>query len=61
MYNPFQETISPDITDEDLVLAAQQGDWDALEHLIGRHQAWIFNIAVRMVHKHEEAGASSTV
>src|SRR5437588_10741136 len=54
MYNPFQETINPDVTDEDLVLAAQHGDWDALEQLIGRHQAWIFNIAVRMVHKPQE-------
>jgi len=34
MYNPFQETIIPDVTDEDLVLQAQNGDWDALEHLI---------------------------
>ena len=55
MYNPFQETIIADVTDEDLVLQAQNGDWDALEHLIGRHQAWIFNIAVRMVRKPQEA------
>jgi RNA polymerase sigma factor (sigma-70 family) len=55
MYNPFKETIIPDVTDEDLVLQAQNGDWDALEQLIGRHQAWIFNIAVRMVRKPQEA------
>jgi RNA polymerase sigma factor (sigma-70 family) len=55
MYNPFQETIVADVTDEDLVLQAQHGDWDALEQLIGRHQAWIFNIAVRMVRKPQEA------
>src|SRR5215831_19384762 len=55
MYNPFKETIIPDVTDEDLVLQAKDGDWNALEQLIGRHQAWIFNIAVRMVHKREEA------
>ena len=55
MYNPFKETIIPDITDEDLVLQAKKGDWDALEQLIGRHQAWIFNIAVRMVRKPEDA------
>ena len=55
MYNPFQETIIPDVTDEDLVLQAQNGDWDALEQLIGRHQAWIFNIAVRMVRQPQEA------
>src|SRR6266516_1984409 len=55
MYNPFQETIIPDVTDEDLVLQAQNGDWGALEQLVGRHQAWIFNIAVRMVRKPQEA------
>jgi RNA polymerase sigma factor (sigma-70 family) len=55
MYNPFTEAISTAISDEALVLQAQNGDWNALEQLIGRHQAWIFNIAVRMVHKHEEA------
>lgn len=55
MYNPFIEAISTDISDETLVLQAQNGDWNSLEQLIGRHQAWIFNIAVRMVHKHEEA------
>ena len=55
MYNPFQEASNPDISDEALVLQAQQGDWTSLEQLIGRHQAWIFNIAIRMVHQREEA------
>ena len=55
MYNPFTEAISTAISDEALVLQAKNGDWNSLEQLIGRHQAWIFNIAVRMVHKHEEA------
>ncbi len=55
MYNPFNEAISTAISDEALVLQAKNGDWNSLEQLIGRHQAWIFNIAVRMVHKHEEA------
>jgi RNA polymerase sigma factor (sigma-70 family) len=55
MYNPFNEAISTAISDEALVLQAKSGDWNALEHLIGRHQAWIFNIAVRMVHRREEA------
>lgn len=55
MYNPFSEAISTDISDEALVLQAKNGDWSALEQLIARHQAWIFNIAVRMVHKREEA------
>jgi RNA polymerase sigma factor (sigma-70 family) len=55
MYNPFTETITSDITDESLVAQARDGNWDALEQLIQRHQAWIFNIAVRMVRKREEA------
>ena len=55
MYNPFTETITNDVTDEYLVDQARNGNWDALEQLIQRHQAWIFNIAVRMVRKREEA------
>ncbi len=55
MYNPFVETIASDITDESLVAQARNGNWDALEQLIQRHQAWIFNIALRMVRKREEA------
>lgn len=55
MYNPFTETVIPNVTDESLVAQARDGDWDALEQLIQRHQAWIFNIAVRMVRKREEA------
>ncbi len=55
MYNPFTETTSVDVPDEYLVEQARNGDWDALEQLIQRHQAWIFNIAVRMVRKREEA------
>ena len=55
MYNPFVETITSDITDESLVAQARNGNWNALEQLIQRHQAWIFNIALRMVRKREEA------
>ena len=55
MYNPFNEIIITDVTDEDLVLQAKHGDWDSFEQLIRRHQAWIFNSAVRMVRKREEA------
>ncbi len=55
MYNPFTEEITFDVPDETLVDQARDGNWDALEQLIQRHQAWIFNIAVRMVRKREEA------
>src|SRR5712691_6807380 len=55
LYNPFVETLTTEITDEELVFQAQAGNWDALEQLVQRHQAWIFNIAVRMVKKQELA------
>lgn len=45
----FSEHYLSDTKDNDLVAAAQQGDWSALEELILRHQAWIYNIALRMV------------
>ena len=55
MYNPFTEITAVDVSDESLVSQDRDGNWDALEQLIQRHQAWIFNIAVRMVRKREEA------
>ncbi len=55
MYNPFAEIATTEVSDEALVTQAQNGNWDALEQLVQRHQAWIFNIAVRMVRKREEA------
>jgi RNA polymerase sigma factor (sigma-70 family) len=55
MYNPFCEMTTTDVTDEELVTQAQKGVWNALEQLIQRHQAWIFNIAVRMVGTREDA------
>ncbi len=51
--NPFQDS-EPDVladgpSDSELVASAQSGDSTALEKLILRHQAWIYNIAARMV------------
>lgn len=52
-HHPFREAPVSDETgeepDEALVQLAKGGDADALERLIGRHQAWIYNIAARMV------------
>jgi RNA polymerase sigma factor (sigma-70 family) len=53
-FNPFTETQN-DSTDEDLVAQAQAGSRDAIEKLILRHQAWIYNIAVRMVFQPADA------
>lgn len=49
MSNPFIEVAEGDSTDSELVEQAKNGNRAALESLILRHQAWIYNIAVRMV------------
>lgn len=55
MHNPFTETSDDDLQDVELVSLANSGDRDALERLILRHQAWIYNIAVRMVFAPQDA------
>src|SRR4029077_19102722 len=55
MFNPFTETVDGDTTDTDLVDRAKNGDRAALEKLVLRHQAWIYNIAVRMVFQPHDA------
>ncbi len=55
MLNPFREIALDDTTDVELVNLAQQGDRAALETLVLRHQAWIYNIAVRMVFEPQDA------
>jgi RNA polymerase sigma factor (sigma-70 family) len=53
--NPFIEKISTDEKDEQLIDSALAGNRQALENLIYRHQAWIYNIALRMVFYPQEA------
>jgi DNA-directed RNA polymerase specialized sigma24 family protein len=55
VFNPFAEVAESDSSDAELVEQAQQGNRSALEKLILRHQAWIYNIAVRMVFRPEDA------
>jgi RNA polymerase sigma factor (sigma-70 family) len=55
MFNPFTETVDGDPTDTDLVNRAKNGDRASLEKLVLRHQAWIYNIAVRMVFQPHDA------
>src|ERR1700740_2707555 len=53
MFNPFTEVID-ESDDFDLIYQAQTAHRDALEKLVLRHQAWIYNIAIRMVfHPHD--------
>lgn len=55
MHNPFNEIKSEGDTDEVLLTAIRDGDKHALERLILRHQAWIYNITMRMVYDPHEA------
>ncbi len=54
MHNPFAEVID-ESTDSDLIEQAKHGSREALEKLVLRHQSWIYNIAVRMVFRPEDA------
>src|SRR6266850_5048772 len=53
--NPLTDRASTDPEDRALVERAQAGHRDALEALIQRHQAWIYNIAVRMLYHPQDA------
>ena len=55
MINPFSEKYLTDRTDEKLVSEAVSGNRTALEELILRHQAWIYNISLRMVWDPQDA------
>lgn len=55
MFNPFIEVADGDSTDVELVEQAKGGNRAALERLLLRHQAWIYNIAIRMVFQPEDA------
>ena len=48
-YNPFAEKISDDEDDDQLIETILSGSRKDLETLILRHQAWIYNIALKMV------------
>src|SRR5213080_1847366 len=55
MFNPFNEVAEIGSVDAELVEQAKNGDRAALEKLILRHQAWVYNIAVRMVFRPHDA------
>ena len=54
MNNPFAEIVD-ESTDTDLIEQARHGSREALEKLVLRHQAWIYNIAIRMVFLPQDA------
>jgi len=53
--NPFADNTPSDPEDQSLVMRARSGDRTALEELVQRHQAWIYNIAVRMLFHPQDA------
>src|SRR5213596_131010 len=55
MFNPFNEVAESGAVDAELVEKAKNGDRAALEQLVLRHQAWVYNIAVRMVFHPQDA------
>jgi RNA polymerase sigma factor (sigma-70 family) len=62
MHNPFAEDQEQDQGDQNLVARAQAGDRAVLEGLVGRHQAWIYNIALRMLgHPHDAEDATQEI
>jgi RNA polymerase sigma factor (sigma-70 family) len=54
-HNPLAEHPITDPDDRACVLRAKAGDRAALEELVVRHQAWIYNIAVRMLYHPQDA------
>jgi len=53
--NPFIDNAPTDLEDRARVARARSGDRQALEELVQRHQAWIYNIAVRMLYHPQDA------
>jgi RNA polymerase sigma factor (sigma-70 family) len=53
--NPLADVPSGDTDDLDLIRHVRDGSREALELLIGRHQAWIYNIVLRMVYNPYDA------
>ena len=53
--HPLADAAETDSDDLELVRRIQNGDRDALESLVRRHQDWVYNIAVRMVYLPEDA------
>jgi RNA polymerase sigma factor (sigma-70 family) len=54
--------MQPDLDDETLVSRAISGERDALEQLVQRHQAWVYNVAIRMLaHPHDAEDATQEI
>ena len=51
--NPTANSLTA--TDEELAARAKAGDRDQLELLLTRHLPWVFNLSLRMLHRHADA------
>lgn len=52
----------PEVDEGGLVCRANRGERDALEQLVQRHQAWVYNVAVRMLaHPHDAEDATQEI
>jgi RNA polymerase sigma factor (sigma-70 family) len=59
---PLADSAPTDGADRDLVARANAGDRQALEDLVRRHQAWVYNIAIRMLaHPHDAEDATQEI
>ena len=56
MKRQIEANDSKDQSDAQLIAAYLKGDPAALETLVLRHQAWIYNLAFKMVMNHDDAG-----
>lgn len=55
MQNPLSDSYFPEVPDEELIKKGIEGDKKSLEELVIRHQDWIYNIALRMLHSPDDA------
>ena len=53
--NPFTDVAAGEGRDQELVHLVKGGSRDAFEELVARHQPWIYNLALRMVHQPADA------
>lgn len=53
--NPFTDVATGEARDQELVQLTKGGSRAALEELVERHQSWIYNLALRVVHHPEDA------
>jgi RNA polymerase sigma factor (sigma-70 family) len=53
--NPFRDESAIDDQDADLVAEAKAGSTTAIEELVRRHQAFLYNVALRMLYHPQDA------